>query len=78
MTDTAAEPALAPSEFRGDLPVAEFLRYGHQLVEWIGAYLADPERFPVLAQVTPGDVRRSLPAAPPARGEHLADVLADV
>jgi len=74
----AAEPALLPSAFRGDLPVAEFLRYGHQLVDWVGAYFADPEQHPVLARVAPGDVRRQLPASPPARGESLADVLADV
>ena len=75
---SAAEPPLLPSAFQGDLPVAEFLRYGHQLVEWIGAYFADPERFPVLAQVAPGEVRALLPAAPPNAGESLADVLADV
>ncbi len=72
------EPDLLPSEFRGDLPVAEFLRYARQVVDWVGGYFADPERFPVLARVAPGDVRRALPAAPPARGESLADVLADV
>jgi aromatic-L-amino-acid decarboxylase len=57
----AAEPALLPSAFRGDLPVAEFLRYGHQLVDWVGAYFADPEQHPVLARVAPGDVRRPAP-----------------
>jgi len=80
MTDTefTPEPPLAPSAFQGDLPVAEFLRYGHQLVDWIGAYFADPERYPVLARVAPGDVRAALPNAPPVHGESLADVLADV
>jgi aromatic-L-amino-acid decarboxylase len=61
----------------GDLPSEEFTRYAHQLVEWIGAYLAHPERYPVLATVAPGDVTRALPTAPPAQAESLATILAD-
>ena len=67
----------APEHAPGDLPVAEFTRHAHALVEWIGAYLAHPERWPVLPRTRPGDVVAALPAAPPARGEALADVLAD-
>jgi aromatic-L-amino-acid decarboxylase len=69
---------LRPSEFRGDLPVEEFRRYAAQLVDWIAEYLAHPERYPVLPRVRPGEVAAQLPPAPPARGEALADVLADV
>jgi aromatic-L-amino-acid decarboxylase len=69
---------LAPSEFRGDLPVEEFRRYAAQLVDWIAEYLAHPERYPVVPRVRPGEVAAQLPPAPPARGESLADVLADV
>ncbi|MGH9416668.1 MAG: pyridoxal-dependent decarboxylase [Terriglobales bacterium] len=57
---------------------AEFRRCGHQLVDWIADYRATIERRPVLAQVRPGEVRRALPAAPPARGEPFERVLADV
>src|SRR3712207_3610217 len=64
--------------FRGDVPVDEFRRYAHQLVDWIAEYLAHPERHPVLPRVRPGDVAAQLPAAPPVRGESLGDVLADV
>jgi aromatic-L-amino-acid decarboxylase len=67
-----------PAEFRGDLPIEEFRRYAAQLVDWIAEYLAHPERFPVVPAVRPGDVAAQLPPAPPARGESLADVLADV
>ncbi len=69
-------PPLAAA-YRGDLPIAEFQRYGRELVDWIAAYLADPERYPVLARVQPGDVAGALPASPPERGESLADILAD-
>jgi aromatic-L-amino-acid decarboxylase len=46
-------------------------------VEWIGQYLADPGRYPVLPRVRPGEIRASLPASPPAGPEPLADILAD-
>ncbi len=62
---------------RGDLPLSDLQRYGRELLDWISSYLADPERYPVLAQVRPGDIAAALPLSPPARGESLADILAD-
>lgn len=55
----------------------EFRRHAHDLVDWLADYLAHPERFPVLPRVAPGDVRRSLPAAPPEQGESFDAVFAD-
>jgi aromatic-L-amino-acid decarboxylase len=72
-----AEPDLLPSAFLGDLPVEDFVRQGHELIEWVGRFFADPERYPVLARVAPGDVAARLPAAPPAAAEPLADAMAD-
>ena len=60
-----------------DLPLAELDAGGARVLAWIRAYLADPERHPVLAQVAPGDIRRQLPAAPPADAEPLAAILDD-
>src|SRR3712207_6462317 len=73
LAPVAEPPATAP----GDLPPADFATYAHQLVDWIAEYLARPERYPVLAQVRPGEVRSQLPATPPATGEPLGDILAD-
>jgi len=56
---------------------AEFRRHGHALVEWIADYLAGSERYPVLPRVSPGDVRRALPAAAPPRGEPFEAIFAD-
>lgn len=61
----------------GDLPLAEFERAAARVVEWISRYLERPERHPVLARVAPGEVRASLPASPPARGEALDAILDD-
>jgi len=51
---------------------------GHAAVDWAFDYLERVAELPVLAQVEPGDVRRSLPASPPKRGEPFADVLRDL
>jgi aromatic-L-amino-acid/L-tryptophan decarboxylase len=51
---------------------------GHAAVDWVFDYLERVDELPVLAQVDPGDVRRSLPASPPERAEPFAAVLRDL
>ena len=62
----------------GDMPPEQFRKYGHQLVDWVADYLENVERYPVLPDVQPGDVRRSLPVSPPQEGEPMSRILADV
>jgi aromatic-L-amino-acid decarboxylase len=62
---------------RGDLPTETLVGDGRAVLDWIADYLDHPERYPVLAQVKPGDIRRSLPACPPDSPESLATILAD-
>ncbi|HEX8178395.1 MAG TPA: pyridoxal-dependent decarboxylase [Pyrinomonadaceae bacterium] len=62
----------------GDMSVADFRRYGHQLVDWIGDYYASLDERPVLAQIQPGELLAQLPAAPPAAGQPMDAILADV
>ena len=47
-------------------------------VEWVAAYLERLPELPVLAQVTPGQIRAQLPPAPPERAEPFSAVLRDV
>jgi aromatic-L-amino-acid/L-tryptophan decarboxylase len=56
----------------------QFRQHGHEVVDWIADYWSRIGSFPVRSRVAPGDVRASLPAAPPERGEPFADVLADL
>ncbi|HXX02127.1 MAG TPA: pyridoxal-dependent decarboxylase [Candidatus Acidoferrales bacterium] len=56
----------------------EFRRYGYAVVDWIADYQARVESFPVLSQVKPGEIRASLPGAPPAKGEPFDALLKDV
>lgn len=57
---------------------AEFRRLGRQVVDWIADYYERIESFPVLAQVEPGQIRASLPPAPPLQGEPFETFLEDV
>src|ERR1043166_6146967 len=56
----------------------EFRRWGHAVVDWIAEYQKRVEQLPVLAKVEPGQIRASLPPAPPQQGEPFEAILADV
>ena len=62
----------------GDMSAEEFRRYGHQVVEWIADYLSHPERYPVLSQNQPDQVKEALPSKAPERGEAMEAMLADL
>jgi aromatic-L-amino-acid decarboxylase len=55
----------------------EFRRCGHQAIDWVADFLANPERYPVLARVKPGDLTDALPAHGPEQGEPPECLLAD-
>jgi aromatic-L-amino-acid decarboxylase len=55
----------------------EFRKSGHALVEWIADYLEHSERYPVLAQVQPGDISRALPDHAPEDPEPFEAIMAD-
>jgi aromatic-L-amino-acid/L-tryptophan decarboxylase len=56
----------------------DFRRWGNEAVEWVARYMERIEDFPVLSRVNPGDIRRALPAHPPAVGEPFGEVLRDL
>ena len=55
-----------------------FRRHGHAVVDWIADYYTRIESFPVLSRAEPGQIRASLPADPPAKGEPFPAMLADI
>ncbi|MDT3696100.1 MAG: pyridoxal-dependent decarboxylase [Ignavibacterium sp.] len=61
-----------------DMPKEEFRKAGHQLIDWIADYMNDIEKYPVLAQVKPGDITKRIPHSPPANGEKIEKVLSDI
>ncbi len=56
----------------------DFRATGHRLVDWIGDYLDNVERYPVLAQVKPGDIEKRFAAAPVEDGKSYEALLAEV
>jgi aromatic-L-amino-acid decarboxylase len=67
----AAEPVGLPTS--AELKSALELAAG-----WIARYLDGVDRLPVMARVEPGDIAAALPVHPPAHGESLEAILADV
>ena len=54
-----------PAEKSYHMTPEEFREAGRAVVDWIADYYERIESFPVLSQVEPGQIRDSLPAAPP-------------
>lgn len=61
----------------GDMDPEAFRRFGHRLIDWVADYLKDPEQYPVLARIRPGELVRALPAEPPGDAEPFETVLDD-
>jgi aromatic-L-amino-acid decarboxylase len=55
----------------------EFRRHAHAFVDWMADYLRDVERYPVRAQVKPGEIAAGLPLTPPADGEPIEAIFED-
>jgi aromatic-L-amino-acid/L-tryptophan decarboxylase len=56
----------------------EFKQWGYRFVGWVSDYLSHPDRYAVLSNVQPGDIRRQLPARPPEAPESFELVLQDL
>lgn len=59
------------------MDLTEFNKHAHEIVDWITDYYHHIEDLPVKSQVSPGDIIRNLPEAPPAAGEPMENILAD-
>jgi len=55
----------------------QFRQCGHQAIDWVADFLANPQRYPVLARVQPGELTDALPARGPEQGEPAELLLAD-
>ena len=73
---TLEQKAFAPAY--GDMPAEDFRRHGHALVDWIADYFENIERFPVLSNNAPNDLKNALPDSAPEKGEDFGEILKDV
>ena len=56
----------------------EFRKQGKQMIDWIADYYENIEKYPVLSQVKPGEIKNQLPTIPPAESESMEQIMADV
>src|SRR5437868_13111002 len=55
-----------------------FRKEGQQAIDWIADYLERAEELPVLSQVKPWEIYKSLPAEPPQQPESFDAILKDI
>ena len=78
-TGPKATVGLDPAQLGlGDMDAAAFRRHGYAVIDWIADYLDGVGELPVLAKVAPGQIRDSLPVAPPVAPEPFETALADL
>jgi aromatic-L-amino-acid decarboxylase len=56
----------------------EFRKQGKQMIDWIADYYENIEKYPVLSQVKPDEIKSQLPTAPPSESESMEQIMADV
>ncbi|HUJ23815.1 MAG TPA: pyridoxal-dependent decarboxylase [Bryobacteraceae bacterium] len=59
------------------MPPEEFRKLAHEAVDWMADYLANPERYPVLPKIKPGELIDQLPQCGPEQGEPMPAILED-
>ena len=62
----------------GDMPAEEFKEYGYKLIDWIAEYLTDVEKYPVVPNIKPGDIKNKLPKNPPTTSDGFDKIFSDV
>ena len=66
------------SEEFGDMPTADFRKFGYQIIDQLADYFDSMEKYPVLSQVEPDWLKNSIPRSAPEAGEDFGAILGDV
>jgi aromatic-L-amino-acid/L-tryptophan decarboxylase len=56
----------------------QFREEGKKVIDWIADYYENIEQFPVLSQVKPGEIKKSLPEEAPQKSESLDEMMHDI
>ncbi len=54
-----------------------FKKYGYHFIDWVADYMSDVEGLPVMAQVSPGEIKEKIPQDPPNQAESMQQVFQD-
>ena len=60
------------------MPIEEFRRRAHQVVDWVSDYLASVEDLPIIPGVAPGDIMGLIPEHAPEQPEPFEELFADL
>jgi aromatic-L-amino-acid decarboxylase len=56
----------------------QFREEGKKVIDWIADYYENIEKYPVLSQVKPGEIKASLPENAPQNGESMEEMINDI
>ncbi|MDB4583070.1 pyridoxal-dependent decarboxylase [Draconibacterium sp.] len=56
----------------------QFRKEGKKIIDWIADYYENIEKYPVLAQVKPGEIKASLPESAPQNSEPIDEMIRDL
>jgi aromatic-L-amino-acid decarboxylase len=55
----------------------QFRKFGYEFIDWVADYLTGVENYPVMSQVTPGEIKGGIPSRPPSDGEPMDNIFTD-
>ena len=56
----------------------QFREEGKKVIDWIADYYQEIEKYPVLSQVKPGEIKSKLPGHAPQKGESMEVMMKDI
>ena len=56
----------------------QFREEGKKVIDWIADYYENIEKYSILSQVKPGEIKASLPGNPPQTGESMDEMMRDI
>ncbi len=56
----------------------QFREEGKKIIDWIADYYENIEKYPVLSQAKPGEIKNSLPKSAPQTGESMDEMMRDL
>ena len=74
---TSSDVKADDSKRLGDIPSPEFRAAMHRVADMVADFLQGVGDYRVVPKINPGDVRKQLPASPPAAAEALDQILDD-
>jgi aromatic-L-amino-acid/L-tryptophan decarboxylase len=69
---------LSNSNKFGDMPADEFKKYGYELIDWIAEYLTSIEKYSVVPNIEPSDIKKRLQQNPPSFSESFENIFSDI